>query len=942
MRHQLPFGRVFTHNCVQWFRPVNKITNKHILEEIFKEMTYGSDNEVRTAYFAAMDIVRSSSGVRLLVFLQNGGLVALRNLINSCHLQNRGQASFGMALDILEGLLSVNADVRVYLLRYWEMILRPVKKSFAHFQRIHGFTDLKGDLSLCRRRIEIPELYEHFHRLWLEEKNDSQRSLSVYDVALFSEYLRTLEIMFHTAPDSTPTILKKVFLANKRLDPFHKTIKDLNLNIPSKKADLVFGPRVDFVRQECLDTPFEIVPHLKTYFDLDEDKSKRVAETEEMDRKTAFKPDTEDSKALEVGSACFDSIKCIALEPPPKAEPKMPRLKFCQLLDDTNRLAAAHTLSHATPSIVALMNKNPLFFPSVRKLIDPTGKLEDTALKIMKFKPPKIPHKHSEENGSDRKTTEKLDINLRISDINSVYGVGLSKIFDMCFPRIPSSAATKAPDEVVVLSEREREEDCNHDFSKLKTLRDPDSVLSGGFVPRDTLDMSIVNSVESYSGYLNRTSIQTVDDFARMIVRKALFGILEKPMPDIEGEVSKLCRDFCDKNGYSRYSLDSLAEAIVDKVLSYLTDPNAPPSFDRTVEDEIKHAIYQCFRNEQEECKRNKLPKLKSSQVGEKTVTRSSDYTQTLPVLCFRKTLQVADREKVTRELKLDSVEGEKTNASISFKGRVTSQPKTKITLEDHQETEMRQNDGSVQPHGKNTEPIKEACGRWSLGDGETNVQKPMSQTLDGVLKSTTSIARKCSKERDTFQLCMQKDQVTFDENERRVKISCKTEPSSCQVLNQVFTKVAEQLSVQLEAILNARPSAESKEDEINKQALYVVQRVISNLAIQMSAASAGTCKPPEESGTIKRQAISITRRVLSYSGIPPAFRSSDLGVKNRAAYIVNRIVLGALKELSKSHNNSNQNAFQEEEDDEDPIPIVWRPREMSLARAVRTGRLAI
>ncbi|VDK24283.1 unnamed protein product [Taenia asiatica] len=803
------------HDLRNWFRPVNSITNKHILEEIFKEMTYGNDNEVRTAYFAAMDIVRSSSGGKLLVFLQNGGLVALRNLINSCHLQNRGRASFGMALDILEGLLSVNSDVRLYLLRYWDMLLRPVKKTFAHFQRIHGFTDLKAELSLCGRGTEFAELHKHFPHFWLEERDNSQRPLPIYDVGLFSEYLRILEIMVHTAPDSTPTTLKKMFLANKRLDSFHKTIKDLNLKVPPKKADLVFGPRVDFVRQECLSTSLEVVPQLKAYFNLDEDNSKRVDKAEEMDRKKAFKQEDEKSKAPEVATTCFDSIKRIALEPPPKAEPKVPQPNFCQQLDDTNSLATAHTLSHAIPSIVALMNKNPLFFPSVRKLIDPTGKLEDTALKIMKFKPPKIPHKHSEENKNEQKKKEKLSINLRISDINSVYGVELGKILDVCFPRIPSSVSTKATDEVVMPSEQE-----------------------GGFVPRDTLDMSIINSVESYSCYLNRASIQTVDELARLIVRKALFAILEKPMPDIEGEISELCQDFCEKNGYSRYLLDRLAEAIVDKVLSCLTDPNSPPSVDQTVEDEIK----------------------------------------------------------------------------------------TKITLEDRQETEALQNGGSVQPHGKNTQPMKETRGRQSLEGSETNDPKPMFPALDGVSKLTTSIPQEGSNERGTFQLCMQKDQDAFDEGMRKV-----------------LTNVAEQLSAQLEATLNARSSAESKEDEINKQALYVVQRVISNLAIQMSAASAGTCEVVEESGTVERRVISISRRVLSYSGIPPAFRSSNLGVKNRATYIVNRIVLGALKELSKSQNNSNQNALQEEEEeeDDDPIPIVWRPREISLARAIRTGRLA-
>ncbi|KAL5972166.1 hypothetical protein TSMEX_000099 [Taenia solium] len=902
-------------------------------------MIYGNDNEVRTAYFAAMDIVRSSSGGRLLVFLQNGGLVALRNLINSCHLQNRGQASFGMALDILEGLLSVNSDVRLYLLRYWDMLLRPVKKTFAHFQRIHGFTDLKAELSLCGRGTEFAELHKHFPRFWLEERDNSQRPLPIYDVGLFSEYLRILEIMVHTAPDSNPTILEKMFLANKRLDPFHKTIKDLNLKVPRKKADLVFGPRVDFVRQECLSTSLEIVPQLKTYFNLDENNTKRVDKAEEMDRKKAFKQEEDRSKAPEVATTCFDSIKCITLEPPPKEEPKVPQLNFCQQLDDTNSLATAHTLSHATPSIVALMNKNPLFFPSVRKLIDPTGKLEDTALKIMKFKPSKILHKHGEENENEQKKKEKPSINLRISDINSVYGVELGRIFDVCFPRIPSSASTKATDEVVMPSERGVEEGCRHDFSKSKTSQSPDSLLSGGFVPRDTLDMSIVNSVESYSCYLNRASIQTVDDLARLIVRKALFAILEKPMPDIEDEISKLCQDFCEKNGYSRYSLDRLAEAIVDKVLSCLTDPNSSPSVDQTVEDEIKHAIYQCLRNEQEESKRNKLPKIKSSKVGERTVTRPSEHAQTLPVLCFRKTLQVADREKVTRGLKLDSVEEEKTKVSISFKGRVISQPRTKITMEDRQETETLQNGASVQPRGKNTQPMKEARGCQSLEGGETNDQKPMFPTLDGDPKLTTSIPQESSNERGTFQLCMQKAQDAFDEKTRKVG----TEPSSRHLLNQVLTNVAEQLSAQLEAILNARSSAVSKADEINKQALYVVQRVISNLAIQMSAASAGTCEVVEESGTVERRVISISRRVLSYTGIPPAFRSSNLSVKNRATYIVNRIVLGALKELTKSQNNSNQNALQDEEEEEkdDPIPIVWRPRGISMARAVRTGRLA-
>ncbi|KAL5104747.1 hypothetical protein TcWFU_008220 [Taenia crassiceps] len=930
MRHQLPFKRVFTHDGVQWFRPVNSITNKHILEEIFKEMTYGNDNEVRTAYFAAMDVIRSSSSVRLLVFLQNGGLVALRNLINSCHLQNRGQATFGMALDILEGLLSVSIDVRIYLLRYWDMLLRPVKRSFAHFQRSHGFMDLKREFIPRGERSEFPDLSKRRRQSRLKEGSDSQRSRPIHDVALFSEYLRTLEIGIHTAPDSTPTHLKKVFLANKHLDPFHKTINDLKLKVPLRKADLVFGPRVDFVRQECLATPVEIVPLLKAYFNLDDDNTKQGDEAEELDEINIFKVTDEKPKAPEVATSCFDSIKCITLEPPPQEELDVPQLKFCQQLDDTNRLAAAHTLSHTPPSIVALINKNPLFFPSVRKLADPTGKLEDTALKIMKFKPPKIPQKNSEESESDQNIMGKANINLRISDINSAYGVEFGKIFDMCLAWPPFGA-----DEGVEPSEGEEEANCDDDFSKSRTSQKPNSLCSDAEVPRDTLDASFINSVESYTLYLNRASIRTVDDLAKMIVRKALFGILEKPVPDIEGEVAKLCQDFCVKNGYSRYSLDSLAEAIVDKVLSCLTDPNAPPSLDRTVEDEIRQAIYQSLRHEEEERKRSKLPKIKFSQLGERRITGPSENTQPLPVLCFRKTIQVADEEKVIRELEVNSMEKEKFKVSSSFKGGVASQPGAKRALEDRQEIQ------TVQSGGKNTRPMEEARGGQSLEDSETSVQKPMLPTLVGVLKSTTSIPPDGSKKRSTFQLCVPKDQVAFNASKSRGRDSHKLESSSCEVLNQVFTNVAEQLSAQLEAIWNAQPSAESKEEEINRRALYVVQRVVSNLAFQMSAASTRNGETLEKNESVTRRAISITRKALSYSGIPPAFHSSDLGVKKRATYIVNRIVLGALKELSRRRNNSNQNAFEEDEEDDDPIPIVCLPRGISLARAIRTGRLA-
>ncbi|CDS36615.1 conserved hypothetical protein [Echinococcus multilocularis] len=926
MRDQLPFRRVFTHNnCVQWFRPIKNINNRHILEDIFKEMTYGNENEVRTAYLAAMDIVRFSTGEALLVFLQNGGLIALKNLINSCHLGNRGQAAFGLALNILEGLLAVSANVRVYFLRYWDMLLRPVKKSFVHFQRTYGCTDVKGKLSPFGSRSEFPDMCAHFYRFRLEERNNSHRLPPDHDVGLFSEYLRTLEIIVHTAPDSTPALLKKVFLANKRLDPFHKSIKDLNLHVPSKEADFVYGPRVDMVRRESLDTPLKIVPYLEFFFNLDEENSKQVDKTEGGGRKTTFKLGAKTSKIAEVEATCFDTIKGIALKPPLVEEPKAPQVKFCQQLDDSNHLAAVHVLSHTTPSIVALTNKNPLFFPSVRKLIDPTGKLEDTALKIMKFKPPKIAHESSGENANDLKMNERINLNLRISGINSAYGDELSKIFDMCLPRLSSLKSAKGTEEVVWPSDQGAEEDDSQG-----SLENPKTPSSGERVAKDSFDMSIVNSVESYTDYLDRASIQTVDDLARMIVRKALFGILEKPMPDIEGDVAKLCQDFCERSGYSKYSLDSLAEAIVDKVLACLTNPIALRLFDQTVEDEIKHTICQCLHGEQEECKWSKLPKIKSSQVGGRTVTRTSENTQTSPVLSFRKTLQRSDRDKVIRELELNSENEDKTRSSISRKDKVSSLPGTNTALETYQETETRQNGGGGQPRGKKNRPVKDVRRRQSFEGSENNAQK-----------SIASMSQDGDKGKVAFRLCGQKDRVDFVDKKRTVAISYSTEPSACRILDHVFTNVAEQISTQLEATQNARSSAECKEVEVNQQALYVVQRVISNLAIQMSAASTGASESLEESEAIKRRATSIARRVLSHPDISPTFRTSDIDMKNRAMCIVNRIVLGALNELSKGQNSSNQNALQEEEEEADtPIPIVWRPRKISLARAFRTGRL--
>ncbi|EUB58336.1 hypothetical protein EGR_06743 [Echinococcus granulosus] len=533
---------------------------------------------------------------------------------------------------------------------------------------------------------------------------------------------------------------------------------------------------------------------------------------------------------------------------------------------------------------------------------------------------------------------EKINLNLRISGINSAYGDELGKIFHMCLPRLSSLKSAKATEEVVWPSDQGVEEDDSQG-----SLENPKTPSSGERVAKGSFDMSIVNSVESYTDYLDRASIQTVDDLARMIVRKALFGILEKPMPDIEGDVAKLCQDFCERSGYSKYSLDSLAEAIVDKVLACLTNPITPPSFDRTVEDEIKHTIYQCLRGEQEECKWSKLPKIKSSQVGGRTVTRTSENTQTLPVLSFRKTLQRTDRDKVIGELELNSENEDKTRSSISLKDKVSPLPGTNTTLETYQETETRQDGGGGQPQGKDTQPVKDVRRRQSFEGSETNVQKPMFPALDGGSKSIASMSQDGGEGKVAFRLCGQKDRVDFVDKKRTVAISCSTEPSVCRILDHVFTNVAEQISTQLEATQNARSSAECKEVEVNQQALYVVQRVISNLAIQMSAASTRACESLEESEAIKRRATSIGRRVLSHPDISPTFRTSDIDMRNRAMCIVNRIVLGALYELSKGQNSSNQNALQEEEEEEAdaPIPIVWRPRGISLARAFRTGRLA-
>ncbi|VDD81541.1 unnamed protein product [Mesocestoides corti] len=403
MRDQLPFRRDFAAdtssiNGIQWSYPIRGVRNKHILEEVLREMNYGTDIKARTSFLAAMDIVRHSSSKQLLDLLQNGGMTALKNLLSNAHLLRRGWNSLGPGLEIFEGLLSVNNTIRLYLLRYWEMILRPVKKHFMEFERVYGFAFLETDMfytNCCgyrnfQQKGPNSETYksirDHLYRLWPQGMKNALRRIPNPDIMLFSEYLRTLEILFTTAVDANSKSINKLFSINKRLEPFHKTIKELDINVHVTKSDVLFGPRLANARPEDYAESPPPPSYLQEAF-ADDDHT--IGESTELELDVNGKnEEREEERENYDAREGVDTGRCLSsiLRDSSKSKTTLAKAitrTFCEQIEEVQPVSQENKALIPTRSVVFLANKYPLYFPPGRPVLDPEGELENTAQQIV-------------------------------------------------------------------------------------------------------------------------------------------------------------------------------------------------------------------------------------------------------------------------------------------------------------------------------------------------------------------------------------------------------------------------------------------------------------------------------------------------------------------------------------------------------------------------------
>ena len=862
MTNQLPIQRDFVHDGIQWLCALNRLKNNHFLQIVLKEMACGNEHDVRTAYFTAMDIIHHCPGEQILTFLQNGGITALKNLINCGSLQNRGWKSLGPALDIFEGLLKVNEAVRRYLLRYWDMLLRPVKRCF-------------------NQRRAFKEVDDNIYRLRRQGVKHLPRLMPNADACDFSEYLRSLETIIYSAPDSRNSLLRDIYLANKRLDPFHRTIKDLDLELSPKRPDVIYGPRIGIFQQVDEFDSSEIIPYLIKYFQYDEEISDEM-----MDSKESIS--TVEGRIQSPLEKCIDQIKPILHDSPePEVIPK-----YCEEFDSLADFEDVRRLSSLIPSLVALTNRNSLLFPSVREEIDPRGELEDTVRRIMEPSLCEIVQDLTNPPPAEEKPS--LLYQLRASRIGSGFGNDMAAIFAKAESPKASIKSKTSTEESSSTPQTVCGDKYSIDSSPHGLSRHSRDMSRNEYAPIDSLDMSSSSSSteswETFSAYIDQSSFESLDDLVREIVRKTLLGLIGKPAPDMETEVVKMCQHLSQES-----TIDHLAEAVVERVLYRLKNQYSSMASDRILEEGLRKSIYDYLS---EEAKEHNMRKSSKQRNGKDTTQQE----RTLPVLPNRKSVQFVSVKR--------NAEGGSKMPRIKSRVTLTKDPVHRLSFNEHIDRDSEQSD-----------PI--------FPDIEIYSRRPPRSRSKG-------------RKSGGLRIRISRNCIEFIEDGRPVRSIKNATPTSCQVLDRVLKKMAEQLADQLDA---AQKEQRGKEASQRLQALFIVQRVISNLALQLSSESGDMLNKRDsvsEVGRIERQANSIIRKVISHPAIESIILTADLDLKQKAIHIVNNVVMGAMEEVSKNQNNSNQNGSYQKDNDDTPVPIIWHPSGVPLARAIRTGRLVI
>lgn len=400
MRDYVPYSRDFTAHAsanirVQWSKPIKQVCDKHILEELFGNMATSNELDARNAFLAALDVINHSSSETLLEYLKSGGLIALNHLLHRAYIFQPSLNSLGPGLEILENLLLVNNQMRLYLLRYWGMLMRPVKRHFDQLEKAYGSSILEAAVENDSRTVGITEkkikqhisgLYKRLCDQMYRPRRRFEESLHVnipdYDTPLFSDYLRSLELLFATVEDAHQKTLHQLFAANKKVLPLHRTIQDLKIKHPAKPSSRLLGPRLANARPK----DYSKTPSPPLYLGLANEMAGVIHADEEGFQSDDFKPAVDLSAEISSFGGfekTLTELLCVK-QPDGRAKAARTPVNYCTEISQMETRPDAIEAAKAMRGLSSHLVNYPLQFPPCRQELDPDGKLEDAAWNLVK------------------------------------------------------------------------------------------------------------------------------------------------------------------------------------------------------------------------------------------------------------------------------------------------------------------------------------------------------------------------------------------------------------------------------------------------------------------------------------------------------------------------------------------------------------------------------
>ena len=238
---------------LQWREPVNLTNDVYALGQLIDMIQQPSNTSGGgVAFVGVMDIITHAKKPFLTCSLHHGGgIMALRRLLLRADVFSTNWNGIGPGIAIFNRLVNSSIEVRSCLLDYWLLLLRPIKLAFQKFEKIglrqSRFSESLG-YQMCKKELEderIVAFIEQIRPFIIDDPRVILRNDSGPWVT-FSDYLRSLELMFIVAPDGTKDSVDRIYRMNRSVELYYTSFRETQSDKMQPEHETVPGPRLQF------------------------------------------------------------------------------------------------------------------------------------------------------------------------------------------------------------------------------------------------------------------------------------------------------------------------------------------------------------------------------------------------------------------------------------------------------------------------------------------------------------------------------------------------------------------------------------------------------------------------------------------------------------------------------------------------------------------------